>query len=105
MELFDQATMEALRKKGDQLTSTFESLLRKKLQDKVDIVTPALPERGSMLCLKFHSNPKNWIHKLQDRDVHVDFREPDIIRATPAPLYNSFEDVFRFVKVLGEVIP
>jgi kynureninase len=105
MELFDQATMEALRKKGDQLTSTFESLLRKNLQDKVDIVTPALPERGSMLCLKFHSNPKNWIHKLQDRDVHVDFREPDIIRATPAPLYNSFEDVFRFVKVLGEVIP
>jgi kynureninase len=101
MELFDKATISALRKRGDQLTSTFEALLKKHLGEKAQIITPK--ERGSMLCLRFKDDPKKWIKALHGKNVHVDFREPDIIRATPAPLYNSYADVFSLVKVLEEV--
>lgn len=100
MELFDQAGMEALRERGDRLTSYFEGTLKSHLPD-VQVVTPA-NERGSMLCLRFANNPKSWAHRLREMDAHVDFREPDIIRATPAPLYNSFEDIYRLVQVLKE---
>lgn len=101
MELFDAATIGALRMRGDKLTSTFEGLLKQSLGEKISIITPK--DRGSMLCLRFKEDPKRWIKALRDRNVHVDFREPDIIRATPAPLYNSYEDVFSLVKVLEEV--
>lgn len=102
MELFDAATMKALRRHGDHLTSIFENLLRTRLNDKVEIVSPQ-GERGSMLCLRFKNDPKKWAHKLREKDVYVDFREPDIIRATPAPLYNSFTDVYRLVEIFEEV--
>ena len=101
MDLFDRASIAGLRKRGDQLTSTFEALLTKNLGDRVQIITPK--DRGSMLCLRFKEDPKNWIKALRDRNVHVDFREPDIIRATPIPLYNSYADIFSLVKVLEEV--
>lgn len=104
MDLFDQATIEALRRKGDALTSAFEALLKKNLSEQVEILTPELPARGSMLCLRFKNSPKNWAHKLREHDIHVDFREPDIIRATPIPLYNSFADVYRMAEALVEVV-
>lgn len=102
MELFDKAGMETLRARGDKLTSMFEGLLLKKLGDKVSIITPSLPQRGSMLCLRFRDNPKAWVPKLRERGAFVDFREPDIIRATPAPLYTSYSDVYRLVDILAE---
>ncbi|MBC7372196.1 MAG: kynureninase, partial [Bdellovibrionaceae bacterium] len=104
MELFDEATMKSLREKGDNLTSYFEQQVKTELKDQVQIVTPQLPHRGSMLCLRFKSSPKLWTGKLRDRGVFVDFREPDIIRATPAPLYNSYEDVYQLVQAFKEVI-
>jgi kynureninase len=104
MELFDRATMKGLREKGDRLTSYFEELLKKELGENVEIMTPARPQRGSMLCMRFKNNPKTWAHKLKEQDIHVDFREPDIIRATPVPLYNSFQDVYDLVHALKEII-
>lgn len=104
LDLFDKAGMAALRERGDQLTGALEGLLKAELGSDVEVVTPALPARGSMLCMRFKNNPKQWAHRLVEKDVHVDFREPDIIRATPAPLYNSYQDIFRFVQVLKEVI-
>jgi kynureninase len=103
MELFEEAGMEALRERGDRLTSYMDWLLRRHLGDEISILTPPLPERGSMLCLRFKDNPKSWITKLEERGVLVDFREPDIIRATPVPLYNSFTDVYRLVQTLKEL--
>lgn len=103
MELFDEATMHSLREKGDQLTSFFEDLIKKELSTVVDIVTPQLPQRGSMLCLRFKSSPQKWMPILREKSVFVDFREPDIIRATPVPLYNSFEDIYNLVQVFKEV--
>jgi kynureninase len=104
MEIFDEATMPRLRAKGDQLTNYFEKLIRTELSGLAEVVTPELPQRGSMLCLRFKTSPKTWIHNLREQGVFVDFREPDIIRATPVPLYNSFEDVYRLVMKLKEVV-
>lgn len=104
LELFDRAGMKALRARGDRLTGALETLLRRRLSERVQIVTPA-KERGSMLCLRFKGSSRDWAHRLRERDIFVDFREPDIIRATPAPLYNSFEDVYRLVEILDELTP
>ena len=104
MEIFDEATMKALREKGDKITSYFEKLVQTELKDQAQVVTPPLPQRGSMLCLRFKSSPKAWTGKLRERGIFVDFREPDIIRATPVPLYNSFEDVYQLVQAFKEVI-
>lgn len=101
MELFDEAGIANLRERGDRLTGFFESSLRERLGKVVETVTPA--SRGSMLCLRFKNDPRSWVPKLQSKNVFVDFREPDIIRATPAPLYNSFTDVAKLIEVFAEV--
>ncbi len=104
MELFDKATIKGLREKGDKLTSYFENQIRTELEGQVQIVTPPLPQRGSMLCLRFKESPRSWAGKLRERGAFVDFREPDIIRATPAPLYNNHEDIYRLVQTFKEVM-
>lgn len=101
MELFDEAGIANLRARGDRLTGFFDSALRERLGAAVEVLTPA--SRGSMLCLRFKNDPRAWVPRLHGRNVFVDFREPDVIRATPAPLYNSFEDVARLIEVFAEV--
>ena len=100
MELFDEAGIDNLRKKGDHLTSYFEWLIQQNLSSDIQIITPK--ERGSMLCLKFKSSPKAWFDKMMHAGAIVDFREPYIIRATPVPLYNNYEDVFKLVSLMKE---
>lgn len=102
MELFDRATMEKLSLKSKKLTDYFEYLLKHNLENAVSIITPKT--RGSMLCLHFDNDPKKWANKLHEKNVVVDFREPDIIRASLAPLYNSFEDVYHLVHILKKVV-
>jgi len=103
MEIFDRATMSAIRKKGEQLTNFFASMLKQRLGDQVTIVTPE-EARGSMLCLRFKKDPKIWLPRLKKLNVHVDFREPDIIRATPIPLYNTFTEVSSLVELFKLVL-
>lgn len=100
MSLFDQATMEKISQKSKKLTNYFEFLLMKNLEESVEILTPKL--RGSMLCLRFKDDPKKWADHVSKNNAIIDFREPNIIRATPAPLYNSYEDVYRLVHILKE---
>lgn len=103
MELFDQATMPKLRLRGDELTAYMEFLIRKKAEAQVEVINGDV-ERGSMLCLRFKTGQTKIGELFRKQGVIVDFREPDIIRATPAPLYNSFEDVHRFSERLVELI-
>jgi kynureninase len=101
LELFDQATMEALRAKSDRLTGYMEFLLDRLPTGRVTITTPRDPkQRGAQLSLRVKGDPKRLLHRLGGAGVICDFREPDIIRAAPTPLYNTFLDVFRFVKTL-----
>ncbi|GMU00413.1 kynureninase [Corallococcus caeni] len=101
LELFDKATMAALRAKSDQLTGYLEFLLDRLPAGYVTITTPRdLKQRGAQLSLRFKGEPKRLLQRLAAAGIICDFREPDIIRAAPAPLYNTYLDVFRFVKAL-----
>lgn len=100
MELFDKAGMTALRKLGDQLTGHLEERLR--ALGWVEILTPR--ERGSMLTVRFAgTDAVDLVKRMQARGAVVDLRPPDIVRITPAPLYNTIEDVDRLVELIEEL--
>lgn len=107
LDLFDQAGMDRLVAKRDKLTGYAEFLFKQNCSDLLDVVTPPAVEgkqtRGAMLCLKFKQNPKTVADQLSKEGVIVDFREPDIIRLAPAPLYNSFEDVYQVVDLINNL--
>ncbi|HZX97036.1 MAG TPA: kynureninase [Myxococcales bacterium] len=96
MELFDRAGMAALRRKSVELTGYLEFLLRKR---GFEVITPK--ERGAMLSTRFHR--KDMVRELSRRGAAVDLRPPDLVRITPVPLYNSFEDVQRLCALIGEL--
>jgi kynureninase len=101
MELFDRATMPALRRKSELLTGYLEFLMDRLPPGFVRITTPRDPkQRGAHLSLRFSKEPRKLLEKLTAQGVLCDFRSPDIIRAAPAPLYVSFLDVYRFAGVL-----
>jgi kynureninase len=103
LELFDAATMSKLRQKSERLTGYLDFLLRRLPEGVCTIVTPAQPAlRGAQLSLRLKGQPKKLLKQLTDAGVVCDFREPDIIRAAPAPLYCNHSDVYRFAKVLEE---
>lgn len=100
LELFDAATMSELRRKGDLITGYLEFLLSD--VPGVQIVTPRDPaRRGSQLSLRFPGiDGRVLLKQWSEAGIIADFREPDIIRATPAPLYCRFVDVYRFAEEL-----
>jgi kynureninase len=101
LELFDRATMPALRAKSEKLTGYLEFLLDRLPPGFVHSLTPRDPkQRGAHLSLRFSKDPQRMLETLRSEGIHCDFRSPDIIRAAPVPLYNSFLDVHRFVDVL-----
>jgi kynureninase len=103
MELFDKAGMANLRRKGDLLTAYLEFLLTDIGGDFFRVITPSDPkQRGSQLSIKLKSQPKDFVKSLGEKGVICDFREPDIMRAAPTPMYNTFEDVYNFAKAVGE---
>lgn len=103
MELFDKAGMANLRRKGDLLTSYLEYLLTEVGGDFFKLITPKeVSQRGSQLSIKLKSQPKDFVKLLGAKGIICDFREPDIMRAAPTPMYNSFEDVYQFAKAVGE---
>ncbi len=101
LELFEKTNMEALRNKSIGLTSFLEFLLSKLTNINFEIITPAETEmRGAQLSLFFKENGKAIHQKMIESGVVVDYREPGVIRVAPAPLYNSFEDVYVFYEIL-----
>lgn len=96
LELFDCATIGALRARGDRLTGYLDFLLKR--LPFVKILTPA--QRGNMLTIQVAGDAKALVKALEQRGAIVDLRNPDIVRIAPAPLYNSFEDVQRLVSLL-----
>jgi kynureninase len=101
LELFEAAGMYAIRQKGDRLTAYMQSLLEAIPGGFCKVVTPqAVGTRGAQLSVRVKTNPKELVDALGKQGVICDFRQPDIIRAAPVPLYNSFEDVFRFAEMV-----
>lgn len=105
LDTFAEAGFENLRKKSEKLTGFLEFLLDEMKNDAINVITPRNPEeRGCQLSIQVKNADKNLHAKLTEAGVISDWREPDVIRVAPAPLYNSFEDVFRFSKKLKEVL-
>ena len=105
LELFDEVGMTALREKSVKLTGYLEYLLDQINSEAFTVVTPREPEqRGCQLSLRFESDG-NKIHKyLTEKNVMCDYREPGVIRVAPAPFYNSFSEVYRFVEILKDLL-
>jgi kynureninase len=104
LELFEKTNMEGLRIKSIELTNYLEFLLSKLTDINFEIITPSDPERrGAQLSLFFKEHGKAIHQKMSDAGIIVDYREPGVIRVAPAPLYNSFEDVYRFYEILSEL--
>lgn len=102
LDLFDEAGIQNLRERGDRLTSCLEGLLLRDCEGKISIMTPK--ERGSMLCVQVSSDAQAVLKSLQSKGAIVDFRYPDILRMTPVPLYNSFEDVYKLSQIIAESV-
>ncbi len=105
MEIFDNVGMEQLREKSKVLTGYLEYLIDQKLSRHVQIITPRdVSQRGCQLSLVVSGNGKTIFKMLADRGVVCDWRDPDVIRVAPVPLYNSFQDVYRFVEIFAEIL-
>lgn len=105
LELFGRAGMEALRAKSLRLTGYLEALIRTQLADLLDIATPADPaQRGCQLSLRVRGGREQGralFEYLAANGVIGDWREPDVIRISPAPLYNTHADVLRFARTVA----
>jgi kynureninase len=102
LSIFDEAGgMERLRAKSRQLTGYLEFLLDQIGSAHFTVITPRnADERGCQLSILAHQNPRELFANLEAAGVKCDFREPNVIRAAPTPLYNTFHDVWRFAEVL-----
>jgi kynureninase len=102
LEIFDAATMPAIRQKSERITGYLEYLLNQLPPGFCSIITPHDPEqRGSQLSIRLAKDPHDMLAALKKEGAICDFRNPDIIRATPIPLYVKYQDVFDFAKILA----
>lgn len=103
LDIFDEVGMEALVAKSRKLTGYLEDLVHEIDDPRINIITPSQPkERGCQLSLQVKNADKSLFEAISAKGVIADWREPDVIRIAPAPLYNSFEDVCRFATILKE---
>jgi kynureninase len=110
LSIFDEAGgMESLRAKSVKLTGYLQFLLEQRdagaarTLKRHSVITPRETDtRGCQLSILAHEHPKELFKELQTAGVKCDFREPDIIRVAPTPLYNTFNEVWRFAKILSK---
>ena len=101
-DLFDEAGMPLLREKSKRLTGYLQFLLDELSPKRIEVITPREPEsRGCQLSMLVHDQPRELFKALQSRGIVCDFREPNVIRVAPVPLYNSFIDVWNFAQALS----
>ncbi|MDN3653334.1 kynureninase [Thalassotalea ponticola] len=109
LDMFDQVGMPALRNKSLKLTSYLEFVFNDIVSQfdtvALEIITPTdINKRGCQLSVKLVGTDKTFFDALTNQGVICDFREPDVIRLSPTPLYNSFSDIYQFGQVLKELL-
>ena len=105
LDIFEKVGIDVLIKKSKKLTGFFEFLIHQIASDTIKIITPAHPnERGCQLSLQVKNADKNLHRKLTENNIITDWREPDVIRCAPVPMYTSFEDVYHMVKTLESLL-
>jgi kynureninase len=106
LDIFDEAGMKNLVAKSRRLTSYLEfivSEINKSKNNCLQIITPA-GNRGCQLSIIAHGHGKKLYNSLIANGVIADWREPNVIRCAPVPLYNSFSDIFRFGQILSSLL-
>jgi kynureninase len=102
LDLFDQVGMPALRAKSERLTGYLQYLLEQLPAGSCEIITPrAEDQRGCQLSLLVRERPRALLAALEQEGVVCDFREPNVIRVAPVPLYNTFEEVWTFAQIVA----
>ena len=105
LAIFEEAGMAALRCKSEALSSFLLTCLDDACGGAVDVITPRAPHRrGCQLSLRFVDQGEPIHRALTDAGVVCDFRRPDVIRVAPVPLYNTFEDCWRFADIIAAVL-
>lgn len=104
LAIFDAAGMDALIQKSKLLTGYLVYLLENGPRKDFTIITPMDPvQRGCQLSIVMQENGKAVFDRLTQNGIIADWREPDVIRVAPVPLYNTFEDVWRFAEIFHEM--
>jgi kynureninase len=105
LDIFNEVGIKALTEKSRNLTSYFEFLINQLNNQDIKIITPSNPEeRGCQLSIQVKNAHKSLHDKLTKAGVISDWREPDVIRCAPVPLYNSFQDVYNMVELLKKLL-
>ena len=100
LSIFDEVGIDKLVSKSKKLTDYLVFLLNSIETDRIEIITPK--ERGCQLSIRVKNGDKKLFDSITVKGVIADWREPDVIRVAPIPLYNSFQDVFNFYSILKE---
>jgi kynureninase len=101
LDIFEAAGMQALTEKSKKLTGYLEFLLAEIDDERISVITPSNPDsRGCQLSIRVRNADKNLFQKITARGAIADWREPDVIRIAPVPLYNTFTDVYEFAEIL-----
>ena len=105
LELFRKVGMNKLRMKSINLTGYLEYLILQMNNKNIDIITPKDPnQRGCQLSIKLNNSNKSLHQNLRLNNVITDWRDPNVIRCAPVPFYNSYQDVYNFVKILRKLL-
>jgi kynureninase len=102
LSIFDEVGMDSLTKKSKELTGYLLFLLDSIDTERIQIITPK--ERGCQLSIRVKNGNKLLFDQITEKGVIADWREPDVIRVAPVPLYNSYTDVFSFYSILKQVL-
>ncbi|HLS31791.1 MAG TPA: kynureninase [Flavobacteriaceae bacterium] len=105
LDVFKEAGFKNLRAKSIKLTGFLEFLMNEIEGDDINIITPENPaERGCQLSIELKKAGKDFFNNLTAAGVIADWREPNVIRLAPIPLYNSYEDVFLLVQKIKSLL-
>ncbi|HNC44362.1 MAG TPA: kynureninase, partial [Acidobacteriota bacterium] len=105
LDIFHEAGILALREKSEKLTSYLLSLLDQNQSGKIAVITPRnLKDRGCQISIRVFDGARTVFQRLEEAGVIGDFREPNVIRVAPVPLYNTFHEVWRFAQIWQALI-
>jgi kynureninase len=105
LDMFDEVGLQKLIKKSKKLTGYLEFLINELEDQRIKIITPKNPnERGCQLSIQVKNSDRSLHDKLTKSGVICDWREPDVIRVAPVPLYNSYQDVYHMVDKLKNIL-
>jgi len=105
MQIFDRVGMRAIREKSEKITAYLAWLIGQELKGKVQVLTPTdAAQRGAQLSLAVNGATRDFEKRMHAEGAVVDFREPNVVRVAPAPLYTTYQDCWELVQVMKRTL-